>query len=79
MAAEEAVQNVLRRDFGCTSDQARKARVRVEMTYDVRRELRERISPSCSIDFGGKDPMQIMGVSYYVVNQLPEPGWRVVA
>ena len=79
-AAEEAVHAILHREL-ITGDEARK-RVRVEITRDVEREIRRSISaanyhlfhdPRATIG-----PMQIMGISYYVVDNLPEPGWRVL-
>jgi hypothetical protein len=79
-AAMVAVENVLRREFNVTGDEARE-RVRVEITHDVEREIRRLISsnnyhlvhdPRAAVG-----PMEIMGVSFYVVDHLPAPGWRV--
>lgn len=79
-AAMEAVEAILMRDFGATDADARE-RVRVEVDRDVEKEIRRLISstnyhlvhdPRTAVG-----PMQIMGVSFYVVDNLPAPGWRV--
>lgn len=78
-AAERAVHDLLRKR-PYTSDEARGI-VRVEITRDVRDELRARVSTVNQYLVHGPrqaGPMQIMGISYYVVDTLPEPGWRVL-
>ena len=76
-AAERVVHEFLNR-WPVYSDTARDM-IRVEVTRDVMRELRDYFGPTASVPYSEHEgPTKIMGVSYYVVDNLPEPGWRVL-
>lgn len=81
-AAEEAVHAILKADFRVSVAAARR-RVRVEITRELEMELRSLVSVNNLYlihDPTKEDgPIEIMGVSYYVVRRLPEPGWRVIS
>lgn len=56
--------------------------IRVEITHEVKCELRALCDRSEIFALftapGPVGPMTIEGFAYYVVDRLPEPGWRVI-
>jgi hypothetical protein len=76
VAARQARRDALTKDAWPTD--WIEAALRVEVTREVRQELRDladRYQVFRRYDTEG--PEMIEGVPYYVVDKLPEPGWRV--
>lgn len=77
-AARAQVDNLLRNKLEMSPGEARR-RVRVEMTPDVEFAIMQWHGPDLLHPRYNQDgPMRVMGISFYVVNRLPEPGWRVL-
>lgn len=61
-------------------DEAVRRSVRVEITHAVEDALMMHAYNNFDYRrFQQDGPMQFMGISFYVVARLPDPGWRVVS
>lgn len=77
-AARAQVDKLLRSRLEMNPEQARR-RVRVEITPDVEFAIMQWHGPDLHYPRLDQDgPMQVAGISFYAVNCLPEPGWRVL-
>lgn len=77
-AAVEQVHKLLYNKLEMNPEQARR-RVRVEITPDTEFAIMQRHGRDSYYPRHDQDgPMQVMGISFYVVGRLPEPGWRVL-
>lgn len=76
-AARQCYHDAMRRCF--EKPDAVRHRMRVEITHDIRDQLRALADrEQLTYDHKQFGPMQVEGISYYVVDHLPEPGWRVI-